>query len=401
MNDLNKIQEQHTAAPSSVGFDYQFLYFMCLVVELKTGEKVGFEVKDDVHIERADKTITLFQCKHSINQTNNLTTLDIDLWKTVSNWAEMIKAEKTILTNHTFCLVTNKGEGNNKFIDALTTFKSDSDIDKLIETIKELRDKTTNADVKSYIKDVLKLSKKNSKIFFSKLSIETNIDNIIGKTKTKIYEKILNDNLVDDVFEKLHSNLITTKYFDVKNRKNFEISFNEFSKKYGKCFRVAYENKPLPKRKFQIILPENLEAQIFIKQLIDIGELNKSSNKIYDYTAQMLQAMNQLSYWADNDFLLPTEMDEFEHNAIFIWDREFRAKYRQVERKIKSGTPCSDLEDEIKPLALELIDAMRRENLPVAGEPFGVELSNGHYYSMSDKPQIGWHFEWEKKYKTS
>lgn len=115
----------------------------------------------------------------------------------------------------------------------------------------------------------------------------------------------------------------------------------------------------------------------------------------------MLQAMNQLSYWADNDFLLPTEMDEFERNAIFIWDREFRAKYRQVERKIKSGTPCSDLEDEIKLLALELIDAMRRENLPVAGEPFGVELSNGHYYSMSDKPKIGWHFEWEKKFKTS
>lgn len=201
MSDVTQIQEQHTAAPSSVGFDYQFLYFMCLVVELKTGEKVGFEVKDDVHIERADKTTTLFQCKHSINESSNLTTLDIDLWKTISNWAEMIKAEETILTNHTFCLVTNKGEGNNKFIDALTTFKSDSDIDKLLETVKEARDKTTNADVKGYIKNVLKLSKKNSKTFFSKFLIETNIDDIIRKVKTKIYEKILNDDLIDVVLK--------------------------------------------------------------------------------------------------------------------------------------------------------------------------------------------------------
>lgn len=401
MNDVTQIQEQHTAAPSSVGFDYQFLYFMCLVIELKTGEKVGFEVKDDVHIERSDKTITLFQCKHSTNESSNLTTLDIDLWKTISNWADMIMADEKILVNHTFCLITNKGEGNNNFIHVLKAFKTDSAIDKLIEKVKELRDSTSNKQVKSYIKNVLRLSKKNSKTFFSKLLIETNIDDIIRKVKTKIYEKILNNDLIEAVFEKLHSNLLTTKYLDVKDKKNFEIDFNDFSKKFGKCFRVAYENKPLPKRRFQITLPENLEAQTFIKQLIDIGELDKGSNKIYDYTAQMLQAINQLSYWADNDFLLPTEMDEFERNAIFIWEREFRSKYRQVERKIKSGTPCRDLEDEIKSLALELIDAMRRENLPVTGEPFGIELSNGHYYSMSDKPHVGWHFEWEKRYKTS
>lgn len=400
MSKADIIQEQFTAASSSIGFDYQFLYFMCLVIELKTGEKVGFEVKDDVHIEKADNSITLFQCKHSINETSNLTSLDIDLWKTISNWVEMVNADETILTNHTFCLVTNKGEGNNKFIDALNTYKSYEDINKLIETVKELRDKTTNEYVKGYIKNVLKLGKKNSKTFFSKLTIETKIDDLLEKIKLKIREDIKNQDLVDAVFNDLFSNLSISKYLDIKERKDFVISFSDFEKRFGKCYRVAFKDKPLPKRNFQITLPENLETQTFIKQLIDIGDIDSGSNKIYDYTAQMLQAMNQLSYWADNDFLLPTEMDEFERNAIFLWDREFGARYRNIERKIKSGTTTSELEDEIKAIAIDLVDTMRRENLPVTGELFGVELSNGHYYSMSDKPQIGWHFEWEKKYKT-
>jgi len=357
-------------------------------------------VKDDVHIEKADNSITLFQCKHSINETSNLTTLDIDLWKTISNWVAMVNADETILTNHTFCLITNKGEGNNKFIDALNTYKSDEDINKLIETVKELRDKTTNEYVKGYIKNVLKLGKKYSKMFFSKLTIETKIDDLLEKIKLKIREDIKNQDLVDAVFNDLFSNLSISKYLDIKERKDFVISFSDFEKRFGKCYRVAFKDKPLPKRNFQITLPENLETQTFIKQLIDIGDIDSGSNKIYDYTAQMLQAMNQLSYWADNDFLLPTEMDEFERNAILLWDREFGARYRNVERKIKSGTSTSELEDEIKAIAIDLVDTMRRENLPVTGELFGVELSNGHYYSMSDKPQIGWHFEWKKKFKT-
>lgn len=400
MSKADIIQEQHTAASSSVGFDYQFLYFMYLVVQLKTGEKVGFEVKDDVHIERTDNSITLFQCKHSIHETSNLTSLDIDLWKTINNWVAMLKADETILTNHTFCLVTNKGEGNNKFIEALNTYKSDADIDKLIEVVKELKDKTTNENVKGYIKNVLKLGKKNSKTFFSKLTIETKIEDLLQKIKLKIREDIKNQHLVEAVFNDLFSNLSTSKYLDIKDRKEFAISFSEFEKRFGKCYQVAFKDKPLPKRNFQIILPENLETQTFIKQLIDIGDLDSDSHKIYDYTTQMLQAMNQLSYWADNDFLLPKEMDEFERNAIFLWNREFGAKYRNIERKIKLGTTTSELEDEIKEIALDLVDTMRRENLPVTGESFGVELSNGHYYSMSDKPQIGWHLEWNKKYKT-
>jgi len=81
MDETKSIQEQHTAGAQAIGFDYQFYYFMLLALELRHGQKVGFEVKDDVHIDKADGTTILFQTKHSVLTSSNgaiqnLTTLD-------------------------------------------------------------------------------------------------------------------------------------------------------------------------------------------------------------------------------------------------------------------------------------------------------------------------------------
>lgn len=404
MDEIAAIQEKHTASAQAIAFDYQFYYFMFLALDLRHGDKVGFEVKDDVHIDQKDGTIILFQAKHTISNKadgtpENLATLDTDLWKTLSIWADMIKADESILQNHYFYLVTNKGEGNNEFIESLSLFKSDNDVDKLFEILSGLKNKTKNNEVKNYINNVLSLKKKKSKLFFQRISIETDVDNIIDKVKKKILEHCHQKDLIDAVFESLSSNMNMAKYLDIKDRKKFEITFDDFNDRFGKCFRVAFEKKPLPKRIYQINLPDNLEEQTFVKQLLDIGEITTGSSQIIEYTTQMLQVINHLADWAENNIVLPTEMEEFQKEAVLKWRNEFRAKYRHIERRINSGSPIADLETEIQNLGLQLIDFLRRENLAIAGNSLGVELSNRHFYALSDKPEIGWHYNWEQKYK--
>ena len=405
MDNVATIQEKHTAGAQAVAFDYQFYYFMYLALELKHGDKIGFEVKDDVHIDQKDGTTILFQAKHTVSDKKdgtpqNLTTLDVDLWKTLSTWADMIKATESILQNHCFYLVTNKGEGNNEFITALSLFKTDNDVDKMVGLLNDLKSKTQNDEIKTFINNVLSLKKKRTKSFFSKLTIATNIDDIIDRVKIKIFEVCRNKDLVDAVFDSLSSNMNMAKYLDIKDRKKFEITFDDFNNRFGKCFRVAFEHKPLPKRKYPINLPDNLEEQTFVKQLLDIGEVVSGSPQIINYTTQMLQVMNHLSDWTENNIVLPTEMDEFEREAILKWQNEFRAKYRQIERQINTGNSIEDLEADIQNLGLQLIDFLRRENLAFAGDTLGIELSNGHYYALSDRPEIGWHYDWERKYKS-
>jgi hypothetical protein len=406
---MNTIQDQHTAGPIAIGFDYQFYYFMYLAIALKQGQKIGFEVKDDVHIDEQDGTTILYQTKHTIVKNTqgtlqNLTTLDIDLWKTLSNWVDFINADgtsSTFLNENSFILVTNKSENNNDFITALTLFKSDNDIDKIVLKINELENKTQDETLKKYLKKVSKLSKSKMRLFLKKLVIETDNDGIIEKIKNRLLEKYYQADLVDPIFESLSANLNMAKYLDIKDRKSFEISSEDFAKRFGKCFKVATEIKPLPRREFPVLLPDDLENQFFIKQLLDIGEIQAGSNYIRDYTMQMLKFLNHFTYWSEEEnFILLTDIEEFKNNSIQIWINEFKAKYRQVERQINAGSAIEDLEDEVKNLAIDLVDYIRKQDLSIPGfSALGVEFSNGHYYALSDKLEIGWHFDWGNKYK--
>lgn len=408
MSETTIKQQQHTAGPQIIGPDYQFYYFMYLAVGLKIGQKVGFEVKDDVHIENSDGTCVLIQTKHSIGtnaagEIANLTTLDSDLWKTISNWAEFIKAEgesHNFIERHSFVLVTNKNEQNNDFINCLNNFIRDGDINKVVEKLKEFRAKTKDKDLKAYITNVNSLGKKKLKVFFQKLSLETGVDEIIERVKARILENVRQQKYVNPVFESLFSNLSASKYLDIKDRKNFEITQEEFNKKFGKCFQSAFERSSLPSRNIPIQLTGNLEDQVFIKQLMDIGEVEAGSDDIRDYTTQMLKFLNDFTFWTEEDHLLPTAIQDFNDESMLIWKNEFKDKYRLVAKKIAAGTHIEDIEDEIRNLGIELVSYMRKQNLTIPGHfPLGIGPSNGHYYVLSDKLEIGWHYDWKNKYK--
>jgi hypothetical protein len=403
MNELSKLYEQHTAGAQSIGYDYQFYYFVYLALGLKQGQKIGFEVKDDIHIEKEDGTTILFQAKHT-SSDENLTTLDSDLWKTLSNWTDFIKNAENpadFLGKHSFVLVTNKNENNNRFIDALIQFKENQNIDDIKDILEELKNRTNSDMIKKYIENVCSLSKNNLISFFSKITIETDTTNIIEKVKSKILEKALNEErLVDNIFDNLLSNIQAAKYLEIKDNGNFEISYEDFCRKFRKCFKVIYENKPLPKRQFTGFLPDNLEDQIFIKQLLDIGEIESGSQQIIEYTTQMLKTLDAFTYWIENSYVLPTEMEEFEQNNILIWKNKFVEKYREIEREIKNGTHISNLEEDIKTLGIELVDFIRQKDLSIQNYPaLGLEISNGHFYALSNDLQIGWHYDWKNKYK--
>lgn len=401
------VQDQHTAGPQSIGFDYQFYLFLLLLLELKHGQKIGFEVKDDIHIDKPDGTTILLQAKHTIQKNvdgsiQNLTTLDTDLWKSLSNWADFIKNDTNFLSKNSFVLITNKNENGNKFFDALLQFKQNEDLDEILDELKSIKENTQDKTLKKYIQNVLSLGKKKQKIFLAKLTIETSTDDVIQRIKNKILENVRQDKYVKPIYESLYSNLQESKYLEIKEGKRFEVSFEDFSKKFGGCFSFAFEKKALPKRRINISLPDDIENQTFIKQLIDIGEIESGSKDVVEFTTQMLKFLNDFTFWSEEEnFFQITDIEEFEKNSIQIWYNEFRAKYRQIKGKVNTGTPLSDLEDDIKSLGIDLVDFVRKQDLSIAGYlPLGVEYTNGHYYFLSDRLEIGWHYDWENKYKS-
>lgn len=188
----------------------------------------------------------------------------------------------------------------------MALFKSQGNTKQLLISIEELRDKAKDLDLKSNISNVLSLSEKKAKTFFQNLSIELDSSYIVERIKNKIREKMVDKPRIPAVFDSLISNLQEAKYLEILNRRKFELSFDEFQTKFGKCFLVGFDKKSLPKRQFNFLLPENIEEQIFIKQLIEIGDIENGASQIRDYTTQMLQTLNQFDDWSKNGFVLPT-----------------------------------------------------------------------------------------------
>lgn len=399
--------EKTSASSKSIGFDFQYYYFLYCLLNLKYGETAGLEVMDDVHTELNDDKQILVQLKHTIKKNTddtaiNLTTLDSDLWKTLSNWSKIISDENDnrastdaqidFLKKTTFILASNKSfNEKNDFINNILLLKSNKKKFIELETfIKTLKSTTLNETIKEYIKDILKLNKSVLEAFLKCLEFELDIENIIDTVKRSIKQKMVRtDSQADSIFKSLDSQIREDSFIKIKNGKKIIISFEDFNNKYGKHFELERTNTLKIKKKPFLTTPKNLEEQTFIKQLIEIGDINNDDEiTITEFTRRKLYMENNLSNWIQEGELTNTELTDFEYEARTKWENEFNAGHR----KTKSSSDS-------KESALSILDEVRRFNLKIASQELPTDMSNGEFYSLSDRPIIGWKIDWEKKYK--
>ncbi|MEN8513998.1 hypothetical protein [Burkholderia sp. RS02] len=174
MSNEKSFTEKTSADDKSIGFEYQYYYFLDRLLNLKSGQTVGLEVKDDVHTTLDADFNILVQLKHTVRSNAKgdpvaLTELDSDLWKTIYNWCQVIgdKAEGRkelsqqlrFVEKTEFHLVSNKSESKtNEFLQILDRFNlGGDDFQTLLDHLKSLESKTVDQSIKGYIDGVLKL----------------------------------------------------------------------------------------------------------------------------------------------------------------------------------------------------------------------------------------------------
>ncbi|EGR2892049.1 hypothetical protein DMV95_08765, partial [Vibrio parahaemolyticus] len=135
MDDSGKFSDATSADKSSIGFDYQYYFFLWKVLCLQPNQSVGLEYKDDVHTDLDNDIQVLYQLKHTVQKSKltgkptNLTSLDTDLWKTLFNWAQLIRDQEagrtlphkqlSFLQKTEFVLASNKSESENNRVSLL------------------------------------------------------------------------------------------------------------------------------------------------------------------------------------------------------------------------------------------------------------------------------------------
>ena len=399
-----KQTDKTSADKKAIGFDYQYYFFLWKILSLRTGQSIGWEVKDDVHIE-TDKQNYFYQIKHSVQKKNdgetiNLATSDKDLWKTISHWVKVIVDENdgrkgidnqlAFLDKTTFILASNKSStSRNIFLNGVAEYQDNKkDFSTIKSTVQELLNKTEDKNISEYINTLLKMDDKVFENFLRKLRFKLDENDIFEKCKEAIKADKILENKIDDVFRALDSAIRKDNFITITGGKKVLITFDDFYKKYRKYYDIARNDKLLI-RPFDGLLPDKIEEQVFIKQLLDIEDIQTDDiENIAEFTRFKFKLQNNLNKWLQDGEITHNEKESFENEAITQWKNEFRPKYR------------GEIEDgEIDRLALKILDEIRNRNLSISQQELGTDMSNGLFYTLSDRPVIGWRKDWENRYK--
>ncbi|CVI61382.1 MULTISPECIES: hypothetical protein [Agrobacterium] len=403
MSDRSRV-DTTSAEDKSIGFDYQYYYFLNELLNIKSGQVVGLEVLDDVHIELSDGTQLLVQLKHTV-QTNaaglpkNLTTTDGDLWKSLSNWAKVISdpaeargdvpAQLIFLKKTSFVLASNKSESQtNAILSSIAAFKAgDKDHAGLVADMATIKLGSADSTIQGYITDVLALDPSVSEKFFERLSFSLGLDAIIARCKTSIAEKQIEVTRIDDVFRDVDSELRSDVFQTVKARQKITISFDEFNRRYRRFFdRVRSERLVI--RKFPAAMPSELLDQTFIRQLLDINDISQERiDFLTKFTTKRLQFRNNVDQWTQDGDITQSDIDDLEEEAQALWESKFLAAY-----------PNEHATADERASARGIVADLRQKKLSLASVELPIPISNGGFYDLSDRPVIGWLSDWKDRY---
>lgn len=397
--------EVTSADTKQLGFEYQHLCFIVELLKMRFGDAVGYETRDDIHvISAASGQKQYIQVKHTTevsadNTPANLTTLSVDLWKTLSNWSKLIadplegrtssKEQMDFIYDAKFVFMTNRNTCKNDISALIDRIKNKqckpADVRTTLTTIKE---ETSSTTIKRYVDDVLKLGSRVLYLFLSKVEFVSSDDDIFGAIRQEIVNKMIADEDVDDVLGALYLQVKEDFFNKAKAKQHQMITYNEWRRKYQAVFKLT-RTTLLPLRQYHPILPDHLDQQPFVKELIEIEAVDLEDgglSELAEFTEHYLCVQMLLDDWREDGKIDAQTVERFHRDAKTLWKRIHRASHR--------STKTDPTRDRIN--ALDCFDTVMRERLRVMATDLEINLSNGEFILLANEEKIGWKYKWDK-----
>lgn len=393
--------ETVSADDKQIGFDYQDLVFLEFLFDLKQGESVGLEVLDDVHQERLDGQYLLVQVKHSVLEKGALTNRDIDLWKTLSNWADALKALEDEISQKDveFQFYTNKKPTTRDGILKLLT-QSPPDMASIKEQIyslqKELeadeQEKKKGAEpnpIKKYVDQLALYEQGLLDRLFSSIKFVFDDNEIVSRLRKKLEYFSIPNSHTEDVLHQLIGVLKTKKMELVKEQRKIVVDFEAFRKdfQFDRIVSLARDRKIDFKRYYDFKEVNKIDPKkgLFSKQLTDISFGN---DEITEYAMQYAATSMFIQTLISQGNFTEFENKNIDREVIQSWKNKFRNIYEEEvpdeKTHVKFARKC----------LFQTVD----QPISIANSELAREMVEGKAIEMSDKCRLGWRKDWSLKY---
>lgn len=418
MSTPSQEQNKRSAADIFVAFEYQWDYFVLMLLKsLDQSTTISFELHDDVG-EQSDHRLILYQVKHSVQknargETKSLSNRDIDLWKTISIWMKLIEEQSDFLENTEFQLVTNKKISENAFIKAIENFKITHSIEDLRSAIVEIQaskrskgdasgvsgSKKSRIDVSKIISDLL--NKPYLVDFIGKISVSTTSDILKEDIKELMYSRFaLNRNRIDWVYNNLMSSLKDNAIDNILAGKSVSFTGTIFAEQYQSILDIGRKKLHFRTDYSYRDFEGNPRELLFIKQLFAVNDTQEDdTDRIAALTTSWLRFHNNFhDHWDDNT-LISYDIDKLTQDVCSAWRTFHHSAHRNI--------PPNPRQEDLYEAGCNTVDKLREKDFKLADASLGSEVSEGciYYYSNSstaiipELPLIGWHLDWENKFK--
>ena len=342
--------KESTAPGTGAGFDYQFHYFVYRLLNMKKGQSIGLEIKDDVHSDLDNDVQLLFQLKHTIQTQAGgspiaLTELDGDLWKTLYNWTRVITdprdgrseitAQLKFVKRSEFHLVSNKSESkSNLFSQLLIAYSEHASAENLravVDRANSLSGSTKDATIKGYIDTVLTIEPSVQQEFLKRVFFQLAETEVIQKVKDTLEEKFVLPEDVDSVYERLSTLIRDDNYFSILAGTLTAITFDDFRTRYRRVVSQAVK-KRLSRLQFEPHCPKTYWGS-FIKQLIAIDDIcEDDSEVITQLSTHKVRMARSLEVWVHGGEVVSDEVTALHKDVTLRWSNKHRKAFKNAPK---------------------------------------------------------------------
>jgi len=372
------------AAGQLLGYTIQYPRGLYHLLTGGPGDFVCIEELGDVATLKPNLDVIAEEDKSSI-VGNPLTDKSTDLWKTFSNWMNLIEIRNLDVTKMKFVLYCNNS-GREGIVNYFSSAQSKQDAQKAIDYAKnKLCNLPHDHEIWKYYDHVVNQNELLLLDIIERFELQIGDGAGYEEVRNELLRQHVHKNMIADFMCMLNGWLQIQVSVKIANKQQAVISWDDFNNQ----FLVFIERiRCLELIDFASINPhsgeeiEN-EMKIWPIYLQQLDKIDISGDEIIEAVSDYLKADVNRGKWIENGIIDETTANDFEYRLKSYWSNE-RKRIRLTNKDLN--------EIERGKLLLYSCKA-RNENIRDMTPPHPTIA--GTYHALANEKTLGWHPNWD------